>query len=226
MKRDWELLLVLDPTPHSGKLYSPSTYMPVWIVDSPANLERVREISAKAEGSQISSFTTFKPSNFVRDPIDLSSLLGILEVHHPYMTRLNIMGLESSPALSANLQQSGYSGTRVMWPDTIAFKRPLPPDIDVPELHLDAANWTNEDDVYDSLFAVLEAPAWHGRNFNALNDSIVTGDVNSVEVPYRLIIRDLHNASPAAKSFAEDLIQVITEFGDWGCPVWAQVATV
>jgi RNAse (barnase) inhibitor barstar len=40
------------------------------------------------------------------------------------------------------------------------------------DLIMDGAAWNSEDDVYDAFFRVVGAPAWHGRNFNALNDSI------------------------------------------------------
>jgi RNAse (barnase) inhibitor barstar len=56
------------------------------------------------------------------------------------------------------------------------------------ELILDGSTWTNNDDVYDAFFRAVGAPSWHGRNFNALNDSIATGSINKVEVPYTLVI--------------------------------------
>ncbi len=204
-------------------LYFPANYMQVWVVDSISNRGHLAEIRAKSFGAPISEITTFKPSNFVSDPIELSSLIQILELHHPFMTRLNIMGMESSLALSANLLQSGYSAAREMWPDTIAFKRSLPSDVDVPQLRLNAADWKTPDDVYDSLFAQIGAPAWHGHNFNALNDSIVTGGVNSVEVPYALSVEGLDNATPNAQAFAKELIQLFAEFESWGCPVSMKV---
>ncbi len=42
------------------------------------------------------------------------------------------------------------------------------------------------DDFYDAFFAAVGAPIWHGRNRDALNDSISTGGINEVEIPYRL----------------------------------------
>ena len=40
------------------------------------------------------------------------------------------------------------------------------------ELILNGAEWTTRDDVYDSFFRAVGAPDWHGRNFDALRDSI------------------------------------------------------
>jgi RNAse (barnase) inhibitor barstar len=59
------------------------------------------------------------------------------------------------------------------------------------ELILNGAEWKTRDDVYDSFFRLVGAPEWHGRNFDALRDSIATGSINAVEVPYRLVIYEL-----------------------------------
>lgn len=193
--------------------------MPVWIVESLKNLRSVSELRVRAEGARLSDFTTFKPMYLSANPVDLSPLLDVLDLHHPYLTRLNIMCSEGFLDHTRGLTQAGYSSTREMWPDTIAFKRPLPAAIEVPELHLQAAEWKTIDDVFDSLFAAVGAPSWHGRNFDALNDSIVTGNINTVEVPYRLMIDNLQHATPTAQSFAKELIELIREFEALGCPV-------
>ena len=218
-------MLVIGPNLDPAKLYSPSTNMPVWVVDSPTIRKRIEEIRAVSEGSPISEFTIFNSSNFVADPIDLTLLLQVLAAHYPFLTRLNVMGTEGSSALLENLEQSGYNCAKQMWPDTTAFKRPLPRELDVPKLTLHAKDWKTPNDVFDSLFAVLKSPVWHGRNFNALNDSIVTGDINSVEVPYQLVVRDLDHSSMEAQTFANELVHLIGEFEDWGCPVSMKIAS-
>lgn len=43
------------------------------------------------------------------------------------------------------------------------------------------------DDFYSQLFPKLEAPDWHGRNLNALRDSLVSGGINKVEPPFCVI---------------------------------------
>jgi len=69
-------------------------------------------------------------------------------------------------------------------------------------LILDAANWKNPDDVYDSFFAAVGAPSWHGRNFDALRDSIAGGDINQIEVPYRLVFQNLDQVGNGARRMA------------------------
>jgi hypothetical protein len=56
---------------------------------------------------------------------------------------------------------------------------------------LDGAGWQTKEDVYDAFFRCNgRAPVWHGRSFDALNDSMVGGSINQVEIPYRLLIKN------------------------------------
>ncbi len=57
------------------------------------------------------------------------------------------------------------------------------------DIILDGARWSTKDDVYDAFFRAAGAPEWHGRNFDALRDSIAGGSINQVEVPYCLVIK-------------------------------------
>jgi RNAse (barnase) inhibitor barstar len=56
-------------------------------------------------------------------------------------------------------------------------------------IELDARNWRTELDFYNALLAALGAPEWHGRNLNALTDSMIYGGINAVEPPYSIRIR-------------------------------------
>jgi RNAse (barnase) inhibitor barstar len=91
------------------------------------------------------------------------------------------------------------------------------------ELSLDGASWTTNDDVYNAFFRAVGAPPWHGRNFNALRDSISTGSINQVEVPYRLVIESYETIGIAAKEMADDFIDLIHELAAEGCPVEIRV---
>lgn|ERR1700724_3855860 len=55
-------------------------------------------------------------------------------------------------------------------------------------IELDAGNWSTVLDFYDALLAALGAPEWHGRNLNALVDSMILGGINAVEPPYTIRI--------------------------------------
>ena len=94
---------------------------------------------------------------------------------------------------------------------------------EVPHLDVDASSWRTEDDVYESLFAALGAPQWHGRNFDALRDSIVTGNINAIEAPFHLAIKELDNAQTPAQDFVRRLVALFGEFKAGGCPVSIEV---
>jgi RNAse (barnase) inhibitor barstar len=87
------------------------------------------------------------------------------------------------------------------------------------EFVLDGSMWQTRDDVYDAFFKAVGAPDWHGRNFDALNDSIAAGDINKIEVPYRLIIRHYDSIGVGATKMASDFVDLIHEIGARGCPV-------
>jgi RNAse (barnase) inhibitor barstar len=87
------------------------------------------------------------------------------------------------------------------------------------ELILDGEDWSTKDDVYDAFFRVVHAPEWHGRNFNALRDSMAGGSINEVEVPYRLVIKNYDKISGEAKGMADDFVDLIHELAAEGCQV-------
>src|SRR5438552_2309690 len=74
------------------------------------------------------------------------------------------------------------------------------------ELFMDAETWKQQDDLYDSFFNAVGAPSWHGRNFNALRDSIKIGGVNAAQVPYRLVVKNFDKVGDGAKQIAADFV--------------------
>jgi RNAse (barnase) inhibitor barstar len=87
------------------------------------------------------------------------------------------------------------------------------------ELLLNGAEWRTRDDIYDCFFQAVGAPNWHGRNFDALRDSIAAGSINAVEVPYRLVIQNYDKIAPSAKQMADDFVDLIRELAREGCPI-------
>lgn len=55
-------------------------------------------------------------------------------------------------------------------------------------IKLDATQWKSIVDFYNALLAAIGAPAWHGKNPNALVDSMIWGGINAVEPPYTIRI--------------------------------------
>jgi len=86
-------------------------------------------------------------------------------------------------------------------------------------IELNAATWKTTDDFYDAFFKAVGAPDWHGRNFNALRDSIVTGRINQVELPYTVHIFEVGKAPSEVKALVMDFCTLIKEFHDEGYEV-------
>jgi Barstar (barnase inhibitor) len=86
-------------------------------------------------------------------------------------------------------------------------------------LSLNGASWRTRDDFYDAVFAAVGAPEWHGRNFNALRDSIGTGGVNKVEPPYCIVIAGRSNMGQEAQQVVADFCDLIRELRESGCVV-------
>jgi RNAse (barnase) inhibitor barstar len=90
-------------------------------------------------------------------------------------------------------------------------------------LELDAKNWKSVRDYVDALRAVLGSPEWHGNSVDAFIDSMVCGDINKVEPPYTIRIKNtkslpadildeinyLKNALPAQNSGPDIIIEII-----------------
>ena len=62
-------------------------------------------------------------------------------------------------------------------------------------IELDATSWKDVLDYYEALLEALGAPDWHGRNANALIDSMIWGGINAIEPPYTVRIKNLKGAS-------------------------------
>jgi len=75
------------------------------------------------------------------------------------------------------------------------------------EMILDASAWQSRDDFYDALLPSLGAPAWHGRNLDALNGSIGGDDLNAVRLPFRITIANSANVP-------SDLREYLSKFAD------------
>jgi RNAse (barnase) inhibitor barstar len=91
------------------------------------------------------------------------------------------------------------------------------------ELILDATSWQNSDDVYDAIFRAVGAPEWHGRNFNALRDSIATGFINRVEIPYRIVVKHSGTMGQNAREMLHEFRQLIEELAAEGCQVQIRI---
>jgi RNAse (barnase) inhibitor barstar len=83
-------------------------------------------------------------------------------------------------------------------------------------LQLNASKWQNSDDFYNALFRALESPPWHGRNFNALRDSIITGQINRIELPYKISIDEISKTPLDVQELVRDFCDLIGEIRSEG----------
>ena len=84
---------------------------------------------------------------------------------------------------------------------------------------LDGTTWKHPDDFWNAFFKAVGAPSWHGRNFNALRDSIITGQINDVELPYTIQISGCNRMSAEVKKLVNDFYDLIKEFHSKGYEV-------
>lgn len=56
------------------------------------------------------------------------------------------------------------------------------------DIELGGATWTGADDFYTAYLAAVGAPEWHGRNLDAVWDSLTGGDINQCNPPFRIRI--------------------------------------
>jgi RNAse (barnase) inhibitor barstar len=77
-------------------------------------------------------------------------------------------------------------------------------------IKLDASRWRSPADFYAALLPELGAPDWHGRNLDALYDSL-SGDINQVEPPFRV---EIAAAAGLPADMAAFLAKVAAAFDD------------
>jgi hypothetical protein len=64
------------------------------------------------------------------------------------------------------------------------------------EIILDGRDWQTELDLIEAVIAGVDGPFWHGRNYNALYDSMVVGSINGIEPPYDFVIKPPPDPTP------------------------------
>jgi RNAse (barnase) inhibitor barstar len=86
----------------------------------------------------------------------------------------------------------------------------------VKRMDLDASKWRTRDDFYDALLPLLGAPGWHGRNLDALHDSITSNDINLVNPPFAITLSNLGHAHPELREYMEKFVRLILDLHDAG----------
>ena len=79
------------------------------------------------------------------------------------------------------------------------------------EILIDWSLIKSEDQFYDLLLSQIGAPEWHGRNLDALADSLITGSINAIEPPYKLMSVNSSVNLGALKAFQIKVLRIFTE---------------
>lgn len=214
----WQVALILDHETDPGSLLG---QMPVWAVSTPLRQNCAAELRSDWDGlwNPEPGFTLVTPSSEDDLVSAVVDLVPTLEEHHPSMTCVRLIGVTDSVQLQQAIASLGYNALTSSHGPGLRFGRPIETLDNVREFILDANGWRSADDVYDAFFRAVRAPSWHGRNLDALDDSISTGEINETEVPYRLIIRNASHAGADAAQMIGRFQKLIEEIQSSGCPV-------
>jgi hypothetical protein len=157
-----------------------------------------------------------------------ATMLPTIEMHHPNLFCVHLFGVSKSDRLNAAMAEFGYYPALVNREPGLTFVRRF--EEFAKDLDLDASGWNLKSDwywmqdFYSAFFLAVGAPEWHGRNFNALNDSIAGGGINKIEVPYRIIVRNAPREHEMVKGGLAEIADLVDYMQAKGCPVAFVVA--
>jgi RNAse (barnase) inhibitor barstar len=86
-------------------------------------------------------------------------------------------------------------------------------------IDIDGQEWTLADDFYISYFAAVGAPEWHGRNLDALWDSLTAGGVNHRNPPFRIRVSGTTRMSTDVRQILGSFEKLVHEASLEGHPV-------
>jgi len=86
-------------------------------------------------------------------------------------------------------------------------------------LTVDAQSWASSTDFYEAVLPKLHAPEWHGRNLDALWDSIAHGGINGLAPPFALRIFNTEHFSAQMAAFMQKVEAIFRDAAEAGIPV-------
>ena len=69
----------------------------------------------------------------------------------------------------------------------------------------------SEEKFFDVFLPQIEAPDWHGRNLDALNDSLVSGGINGVEPPFCIVNNNTGSSSEEMANFQRTVFSIFAD---------------
>lgn len=225
----WQIAIVVDESDTIETFHAHLSIllgqMPVWTITHPYRVPLASKLREQWNNCWYPepALTLVRPTPGHDRVGEIADLIPTIQEHHYRMTAVRLFGIDISEALTRNLDALGFhpiSGTS--W-DGLGFARHLSEIEDVPVIRLDATAWNSTNDFYSAFFDAVGAPPWHGRNLNALNDSIGGSAVNKMEVPYRLVVHNLQTADAEVRYLLRDFAELIEKLRLNGCPVEIQI---
>jgi RNAse (barnase) inhibitor barstar len=84
------------------------------------------------------------------------------------------------------------------------------------EIFLDWGKIKSYEEFYEEFLPQVRAPKWHGRNLDALADSIITGGINEIEPPFCVINKNVGNMKTNAKHVYDAVSKIFKEANEIG----------
>lgn len=78
------------------------------------------------------------------------------------------------------------------------------------ELEIDWQKIESEDMFYEWFLPKISAPEWHGRNLDALNDSVVSGGIVKLGPPFQIKHLNCSRSLQNIRKFQEAVISIFT----------------
>lgn len=214
----WQVAVVVDAETEVEPLLG---MMPVWATSTPTRKAAAPELWKKWNDLWIDDpALTLWSAPWGDDVLaKLEEEVPTIEIHHPGLACMRLFGMPLTDPLAEVMAAHGFHLVSGAGFPGIGFAKSIETLRDVPVLTLDAADWNTHDDFYSAFFRVVGAPEWHGLNFNALIDSIQTGRINSIEVPYKIVVMNSAKAASAAQTILSEFAQLVDEMQSNGCPI-------
>jgi RNAse (barnase) inhibitor barstar len=214
----WQIAVVVDVETEAEPLLG---MMPVWATSTPTRKAAAPELRKNWHDVWIDdSALTLWSARWGDDVVGrLLQEIPIIEMHHPGLACLRLFGTPATSPLVNGMAGLGYQPVSGTTFPGVGFARPIGVLPDVPILDLNAAGWNTRDDFYAAFFQAVGAPEWHGRNFDALLDSIQTGRINVVEVPYKILVANSAIAGSAVRAALSEFAGLVGFMASNGCPV-------
>ena len=78
-------------------------------------------------------------------------------------------------------------------------------------IEIDGSDWRTPLDALEGMLSALGAPDWHGRNLNALSESIVYGGINSLEAPFSIRIQGTKGLPESVREMLSELAGAVAD---------------